>query len=112
MTGGWAVPNSGWGTGFNSALFPYGNSQYGNLYNSSMQYAMQQAQRQQSDLMLAQQQAWEAQQRVSQIMSSGGGYGGSIGYGNIGGTFGGSLGVGASGFMGYGLGSGSGMRSF
>jgi hypothetical protein len=115
LTGGWAMPNTGWGTGFNSALFPYGNSQYGNLYGASMQYAMQQAQRQQSDLMLAQQQAWEAQQRVGQIMSSGAGYGygGGIGYGNIGGgTFGGSFGIGASGFMGYGLGTGGGMRSF
>jgi hypothetical protein len=111
LTSGWATPNAPFGTGFNSGLFPYANNQFGNslngygygnlqaggLYGASYQYNMQRAQSAQSDLMLAQQQSWEAQQRLYQLMGANSyGLSGYGGYGNIGGNFNGGYNYGNS----------------
>jgi hypothetical protein len=91
MSMGWGYPMSAMGTGYNSALYPYGasgmsgmymnpymnmgynNGQYQSMYGSSMQNQMasQYAQQNQQNLMIAQQSLMDAQQRVMSIQNQG-----------------------------------------
>jgi hypothetical protein len=107
LLGGWGYPSSNYGSGFNSGLFPggaYGSPSYGNsLYSGSMQQVG--AQYNTNSVMIAQQQAYEAQMRAYQLAEgSGGGYGG--GYGSSYGSPFGQSGYGSYGSGGSGIGRG------
>jgi hypothetical protein len=87
-TSGWGAPNYGYGSGFNSSLFPYGSGN--NTFSTGGSSAS-------NNIMISEQEAYQAQARALQVMESSYGGGGGYGFGGYSGGYGGYSGGSANG---------------